>query len=101
MKLKKIGELNMSNIEVTPEDMTYENVYSLKEENLELYNKIKSIKKYLKSIVEKESDNIDFEDIYGICGGNIDDAFYIGCEKGIKDGEERLSKRILEMLNEK
>lgn len=30
----------MSNIEVTPEDMTYETVYSLKEENLELYNKI-------------------------------------------------------------
>jgi len=91
----------MSNIEVTPEDMTYENVYSLKEENLELYDKIKSIKKYLRSIVGKESDDIDFEDIYGICGGNIDDAFSLGYEKGIVDGEKELSKTILEMLNKK
>jgi len=73
----------MSNIEVTPEDMIYENVYSLKEENLEQYDKIKSIKKYLKSIVEMKKDDPVFINI------------------GVSFGQKELAKTILEMLNKK
>jgi len=57
---------------------------------------IENIKLKLQEYANKKagSDNKDFE-IYDCCGGNYDDAYYMGCQ----DGEICLAREILAELN--
>lgn len=43
---------------------------------------------------EFQDDSDDF-DLYGCCGGNIDDAYSLGCD----EGEIMLAKEIIEDIN--
>lgn len=65
----------MIDVEGSSEDM-------LMKENLELHNKLKSIKNFLKPIIEKEYDPVFTEDV----------------DAGIIIGQKQLSETILNML---